>query len=373
MMRDKILIVGGYGHVGCVIATTLGERFPGAVLAAGRNFSQAEALSFTSGRKVLPLELDLSQTHGIESLLHDVRLVVMCLDQSDTSFVQMCIERGIHYIDISASYAFLSQVERLDTYARERGATGVLSVGLAPGLTNLLAKYCKDIFDDLRGIDIAIMLGLGEAHGKAAIQWTIDNIDARFVLRRDGNEYVVDGFADPKQVEFPAPYGRRTAYRFNFADQHVLARTLGVDRVATRLCLDLAAATYLLALLKRAGFFSLIRKIGGQRPLVALFSRLHLGSDAFVVNVSADGSIDQTALTLSCSIAGRQEGYATGIVAALIAERLYTSACRSGIFHIEQLFDPLPMFARIARHGFEVNLGLLKRFREDLDQGKRTL
>ena len=116
-----------------------------------------------------------------------------------------------------------------------------------------------------------------------------------------------------------------------------------------------------------------MRNIGGQRALVALFSRLHLGSDAFVVNVKADGSIDQIALTLSCSIGGRQEGYITGIVAALVAKQVYTSACRSGIFHIEQLFDPLAMFARIARYGFEVNLGLLKRFREDLDQGKRTL
>ena len=373
MMRDKILIVGGYGQVGRVVATTLGERFPGAVLAAGRNFSQAQALSFTTGRKVLPLELDLSQMHGIESLLHDVRLVVVCLEQSDTSFVRMCIERGIHSIDSSASYPFLVQVEQLDAFARQRGATGVLSVGLAPGLTNLLAKYCNDVFDELRGIDIAIMLGLGEAHGRAAIQWTIDNIDARFVLRRDGSEYVVDGFADPKQVEFPSPYGRRTAYRFNFADQHVIARTLGVDRVATRLCFDSAAATYLLALLKRARSFSLMRNIGGQRALVALFGRLHLGSDTFVINVSADGSIDQTALTLSCSIAGRQEGYATGIVASLVAERVYTSACRSGIVHIEQLFDPLAMFARIARYGFEVNLGLLKRIREDVDRAKRTL
>jgi hypothetical protein len=48
---------------------------------------------------------------------------------------------------------------------------------------------------------------------------------------------------------FPGGYGTRAAYRFDFADQHVLAHTLGVAQVATRLCFDSAALTRLLTLM----------------------------------------------------------------------------------------------------------------------------
>lgn len=360
-MRNRILVVGGYGHVGQVISTMLGERFPGLVLAAGRDFSKAAVLAHKTGHKIVPIQLDVRSWPNAEKLLNNVRLVVMCLDQNDTSFVQMCVERGIHYIDISASYAFLSQVEQLDTYAQQRGATGVLSVGLAPGLTNLLAKRCKDVFDELQSVDIAIMLGLSEAHGKAAIQWIVDNIDARFAIRSAGGFKQVASFADPKQVRFPDGYDWRTTYRFNFADQHIVARTLHIDRVSTRLCFDSAVVTYFLALLTRAHIFSMVRKAGAQPALTTFISRLRLGSDVFAVKVDAEGSIKSEPYTYACSISGRREGYVTGVVASLVAERVYTSFFRSGIFHIEQLFDPLALFAQLADYGFAVDLGLPQR------------
>jgi saccharopine dehydrogenase-like NADP-dependent oxidoreductase len=285
----------------------------------------------------------------------------MCLDQGEAGFVKTCIERGIHYIDISASYPFLVQVEQLDAFARERGATGVLSVGLAPGLTNLLAKRCKDVFDELQRVDIAILLGLGEAHGKAAIQWTVDNIDARFAVPCAEEPKQVSSFADPKPARFPGGYGWRKTYRFNFADQHVVARTLNIDRISTRLCFDSAVVTHLLALCSKAHLFRMLRIAGAQRPLAALISRLHVGSDVFAVKVDAEGMIKNEPYAYACSISGRREGYVTGVVAALVAERVYTSSFRSGIFHIEQLFDPLALFAQIADRGFAVDLGLPQR------------
>jgi saccharopine dehydrogenase (NAD+, L-lysine-forming) len=44
------------------------------------------------------------------------------------------------------------------------------SVGLAPGLTNLLAKYCLEWLGTVDALEIGILLGLGEAHGPAAIR-----------------------------------------------------------------------------------------------------------------------------------------------------------------------------------------------------------
>ena len=52
-LRDKILIVGGYGNVGRVIASDLADTFPGRVIVAGRNQQKAQAFAATTNGKVL--------------------------------------------------------------------------------------------------------------------------------------------------------------------------------------------------------------------------------------------------------------------------------------------------------------------------------
>ncbi|MBD0381473.1 hypothetical protein [Paenibacillus sedimenti] len=48
------------------------------------------------------------------------------------------------------------------------------------GLTSLLARRAKNLMDETDSIDISIMLGLGDHHGKAAIEWTIDNLGMKY-------------------------------------------------------------------------------------------------------------------------------------------------------------------------------------------------
>jgi hypothetical protein len=140
------------------------------------------------------------------------------------------------------------------------------------------------------------------------LRWTVDNLNKRF--EASGVTGTVGSLADPKTTLFPGGYGRRRAYRFDFADQHVLARTLGVERVATRLCFDSGALTRLLAPLKGAGVFRTLEYRLVRNTLVALLSRFHVGSDGFVVKVEAEGSIGKRPELYSCSIRGRGEGHA---------------------------------------------------------------
>lgn len=54
----------------------------------------------------------------------------------------------------------MCQLEGLQAEAAESHLTTVLSVGLAPGLTNLLALLAKQLMDQTNAIDIFIMLGM---------------------------------------------------------------------------------------------------------------------------------------------------------------------------------------------------------------------
>lgn len=123
----KILIVGGYGQVGLSIAKRLAPLFPGQITIAGRNLSEAEDSATKIGHKVEARLIDIFKTE-LADVLDDVVLVVVCIDQSDTRFVEQCLSRGVHYVDISAKDAFLSRVEALDNLAKQFGATAMLSV-----------------------------------------------------------------------------------------------------------------------------------------------------------------------------------------------------------------------------------------------------
>ncbi|QIN84653.1 hypothetical protein GBA63_19850 [Rubrobacter tropicus] len=88
--------------------------------------------------------------------------------------------------------------------------------------------------------------------------------------------------------------------------------------------------------------------------LVALLTRIRMGTGGFAVKAEAEGADGRTH---ACSVNGHGVGHATGIVATLAAESLYTSPRAASISHIEQLFNPAEFFRRAADHRLTVDPG----------------
>ncbi|MBP1992835.1 saccharopine dehydrogenase family protein [Paenibacillus eucommiae] len=337
-MKEYIVVVGGYGHVGQMICRELGELYPGKVYAAGRSLERAEEFSGATGGKVRPLQINIEE--GFDTnFINDVKLVIMCLDQTNTSFVESCLINGIHYVDVSAKYSFLTQVEKLQAVAEANGATAVLSIGLAPGLTNLLALKAKNLMDQVDAIDISIMLGMGDQHGKAAIEWTVDNLGTNFEVVKKNKKVKVASFADGRKTDFGAGLGRKMAYRFNFSDQHVLPRTLGVPSVSTRLSFDSTVVTGLIAWLRATGSLRLLKFKPIRNIVVQMFGKMKFGEDIFVVKVDALGMKNQKTVLAECFLQGRNEARITASIAASVANIVYLSELPHGVYHIEQLFE----------------------------------
>lgn len=147
-MNEHIVVIGGYGHVGQRICRELGDLYPGKVVAAGRNLERADKFSRTTGRKVQPLQLNISE-HVDPDVLNNVKLIVMCLDQTDPHFVRLCLDKGIHYVDISANISFLSQVEQLHSAAMNNHATVALSVGPLIEVHADSKYFCSSVRQDV--------------------------------------------------------------------------------------------------------------------------------------------------------------------------------------------------------------------------------
>ena len=321
-----VLVVGGYGAVGRHAADGLrGE--PGVeVIVAGRHPSPDSSA----------VRLDVGDAAALAASLDGVDAVLMCAERDNAAVARACFERGVHYVDVSASPGVLTEIEGLDELARHHRATAVLSVGLAPGVTNLLARHVMDM-SGVSEVDIGVLIGAGEHHGPAAIAWTLDGLG-----ELDGSW----------TMPFPAPFGDRTVHRFPFSDQSTLPATLGITAARTGLALDSRLTTALIAAAGRPAVARFLRRPRVRAALLAALARIHLGSDGFAVVARAG--------TVRASFGGRSQSRATGLVAAALVLRLDTMPV--GVAHVDQLVEPVAFLTELADVG---GFGL------DLDPGGR--
>ncbi|MFE1591116.1 NAD-dependent epimerase/dehydratase family protein [Nocardia sp. NPDC058705] len=275
-----VLVLGGYGTVGAHLVRLLrAEGIPAE--AAGRDAARADRV------------VDVSDGASVDAALAETSVVVNCVGAEDVQLARTCAERGITFVDISATSDYVRSLEDIDRPA-------VLGVGLAPGLTTLLAV---DALEQHRGpVDIMIGLGSGETHGPAATAWTYRLLGQRFP---DADGTSIRNFTGRQSFSLPEAAGYRPfpAVRADFADQHRLTREFGVP-VRTYLRLDSRLATLGLAALTWA-------------PALQSRAPAHMpgSSDRWVaLTRAADGS--------TRSASGRGQSLATAVVAAITVRTL---------------------------------------------------
>ncbi|MFF0551332.1 saccharopine dehydrogenase NADP-binding domain-containing protein [Streptomyces sp. NPDC004311] len=321
--RGRILVVGGYGAVGATVSATLARRFPGRVVVAGRDAARA--------RRSGGVRVDVTDPARFAATLDelgDVTALVLCAPPPDTRVARACLERGVHLVDIGADARLLDGVAALHELAAGSAATAVLSVGVAPGLTNLLARRAHEAVGGAERIDLTVLLGAGERHGPDAVRWTVDGLAAPATGRA-------------LRTTLPG-HGRHTAHPFPFSDQHTLSRTLGVQRVTTRLCLDSRPLTSVLFGLRRPA-----RRPAVRDALTAVFRRVHLGGEEFAVRADARRGDRHAAFALT----GRSQSRVTALVAAHVTGELLTGTLPPGVHHIEQLPALAGLPEALAAHG----------------------
>ena len=310
----RILIIGGYGHVGQRIARRLvAARRP--VMLAGRDGAKARTVAARLGCEATILDLERPETWT--KPLSTASVVICCLDTRSAELARAVLERGVRLIDISATDSVLRRIEQLDDLARGTGALAVLSVGLAPGLTNLLVQEARAQSPDATRFRIGVLLGLGDSHGTAAIDWTL-----RGLAPLAPGEIQPLRFGDDRR---PLP-----SIPFDFSDQHSLMRR-GFPEVETRLALasPLIAPLTLRALAWSAGRPALRRALAHSMPF------LRIGSDRAALVVEAYAN-DREAPACRLSLEGREEAEITAQVAAEVALRIEGMRVQ-GVRHLDDV------------------------------------
>jgi saccharopine dehydrogenase (NAD+, L-lysine-forming) len=138
--------------------------------------------------------------------------MLMCSEAGGSALAARCLAAGIDYVDVTAEQSLIEAIEAEQATARAAGSRAVLQVGLAPGVTNLLCKEAHQAVGGAVRLDLFVLLGLGEAHGPAAIEWTLSHFEPPFWVIERGLPREVRPLRE--SAPFPLPSERpRRGYR----------------------------------------------------------------------------------------------------------------------------------------------------------------
>ena len=116
----------------------------------------------------------------------------------------------------------------MNEIAKVQGVILLLGVGIAPGLSNILAHELEKSFDNVMKVDSYLMLGIGEKHGLDGIKWLVNNITKKYYIIDNGLKKEVKCFTSPKKITLIGESKKRNFYHFDLADWHIMTQTLSI-------------------------------------------------------------------------------------------------------------------------------------------------
>jgi len=204
-MTDVIVL--GAGLVGSVIAADLTRDSEFNVTIADRSCAALDAAKQRASGKITCLEHDLGDTRAINKLVAPFDLVIGALPGSlGYQTLDAVINAGKPFCDIS----FMPEdAAQLDHAAQQAGATAIVDIGVAPGMSNILAARAARELD--RCDSISIYVGGLPKHPQPPFYYKagfspIDVIEeytrpARFI--KDKQIVTRDALSDCELIELP--------------------------------------------------------------------------------------------------------------------------------------------------------------------------
>lgn len=348
-----ILITGGYGTVGRLIAADLAPDYPDRVVVAGRSAQKAARLAAELGHGVRGRRIDVGEPGSIESALDGgVGVVMSCIDQPEPHLLRAAIARGLAYTDIAPHLMTRRPTRAMKDEAARTGARIVVGAGLAPGISSLLARLGAERVGALEGVEVGVLLSVGDAYGPASRAYLMEEISLPYSVRIDGAESPVRPFSVSARVDFPRPLGKRTAYPFPFSDQVFFPETLGASTAISRLALEPPWLGTLLSALARLRVNAVLGRRAGAaeraQRLVGWLKRRYEGRDFYGVVVEVRGSHGR----VRASLIGHGQASGTAIGAAALVRALVEGEVdQPGVWLAEQVVPTGPFFERLAARG----------------------
>ncbi len=224
----NILILGGYGYTGRLLAKHLLEQTKHKVIIAGRHLDKARALAARlSNKRISARQVDASDPGSLEAALRGVDhlLVAAPTTHHTLTVVRAALEAGVDYLDVQLSDEKLKILHAHEKLIKRKQLCFVTEAGFHPGLPSAMVRFAASQLDCLESALTAGYLNIG---GDIPYTEAVDELMELFLnyqaqVFRNG-QWTKPGSYDTRKFDFGKDIGRRDCYSMFFEELRDLPR-----------------------------------------------------------------------------------------------------------------------------------------------------
>ena len=156
MKRNRLLLLGGYGSAGRLIAEFLLKWTDVRLILAGPSLERAQRVAGELNRRfsadrVAALCLNATDPGGLARVFSEVKMVLVASSTSETALTvaRAALNAGIDYFDIQYSPSKVEALKSISDEIMQTGCCFITDGGFHPGLPAALIRYIAQQFDRL--------------------------------------------------------------------------------------------------------------------------------------------------------------------------------------------------------------------------------
>ena len=224
MFETSILILGGYGNTGRLLAEYLLQETEARLVIAGRSIEKAGEMADHlnlkfPGQRVTGLSIDASDQAGLRAAFSQVDIVVVAA--STSAFVRQvataALDTRIDYLDVQYSTHKMAVLQAMAPQIEAAGCCFITDGGFHPGLPAALIRYVAPCFDRLESARVGSVIKLdwsGLNLGQATmVEFISEFMDFQMLAFRDGwwQQTGLVSMLKPVTMDFGREFGRQYA------------------------------------------------------------------------------------------------------------------------------------------------------------------
>jgi hypothetical protein len=306
MDKKSVVIIGGYGTFGRLIADQLTEF--GTLTILGRDRAQGKLFADS-----ISAEFALCDTRNLDELRRAVKGKYLAINASgpfyagDYSIPQVCIEEGCHFIDLADGRDYLAGFSTLDALAKEKNVFACTGASTTPAITYALGKEIENKHPDIRSIFVYLTVGNRNKPGASTLASILSHVGTAVRVWNENRWQTYPGWSMAEFHMFPAPVGKRPVQLVNVPDLELFPALFKTERVIFKAGVQLVIFNWALS------FFALVKRIFPFVFLPALTKILLAISELFSPFGNYAGAVtvtleDHQGIKRSLSFATAQNG-----------------------------------------------------------------
>ncbi len=364
---SRVLVLGGSGEMASVAVADLIKHTDHELTIGDIRPEVARRLLQSLDAPERVLHVDVDDAASLARVLRDSDLVLNAtLMRHNVAVTDAAIAAGVHLVDLGSYHVdTLEQLTRHEA-AQRAGCRIVPGCGVAPGLTNVIARLGADELDQVESIRMYSYITHPMWTSPGIVTTRFDASSGTSVVYVDGELVERPSFGDEERIAFPEPYGDQEVHLVPHPEPITLPRYIDVANVVFKVGYTRDENERIRVLLElgfdRADEFEVEGvPISPRRFTSAYVGSRGIAADARSANVKqvwVDGVRAGEPVSLIYDFAVEETGRSassriTGTVAAIAAD-LVARGGPIGVLPPEAALPPRAVVDALARRGLEL-------------------